>query len=288
MRTYLLASLLLACAFPALAQTNPEPLHTERTRFLRWAYQDLGALGSEIVTPKFAAYAGGAAAFTLGTAWLDDDGVRQAQSLYGQNDTYKEVLLFLDDAGGPPMTQITLGLAAGSLLIPNTKFQDAAMTSLQTLIYAGLTGYALKGIIGRARPEDGPRDPETNVLLDLADPYAFFETTGKNPFTDGNSSYPSGHAISSFGIITVWASYYPHPLTYALYVIPAGAVLNRMSVDKHWPTDIVVGAAIGVGTARFLVNRHKAIQRGDVASNGDPSGWDFDMVPTSARLTYTF
>jgi undecaprenyl-diphosphatase len=275
--------LALCIALPAAAQTAPptplaEPTSADTSplRFARWAYQDLGALGGEIATPRFGAYAAGATAFTLGLAWLDDDGVRQAQSLYGdEGNLYRDILTELDDAGGPPMTLLTLGLAGGALVVPNTTFQDAAFTAAQTLVYAGLTGYAMKGILGRARPEDA--EP-------MADPYAFFETTGKNPFSsEGNSSFPSGHAISSFGIVTVWATYYPHPLTYALYLIPTGAVLNRMSIEKHWPTDIVVGAAIGVGIGRFLAVRHQRLQRGETA---DASRLGFRVGPGSAALTY--
>jgi hypothetical protein len=77
-----------------------------------------------------------------------------------------------------------------------------------------------------------------------------------------------------------------YPFLYALYIAPTGAVLNRMSVRKHWPTDIVVGAAIGVGIGRFLAKRHMAYQRGETAGSG--GAVDVQMGLNSARLTYTF
>lgn len=141
-----------------------------------------------------------------------------------------------------------IALAGGALVTNNIKFQDAAFTSLQTLVYAGLIGYGLKGILGRARPE----------WTTPYDPYAFFDRTGKNPFShDGNSSYPSGHAIAAFGIITPWVLYYPSPFTYALYALPVGTSLSRLAVEKHWATDLVVGAAIGVAMGRWLTHRHR-------------------------------
>ena len=132
-----------------------------------------------------------------------------------------------------------------------TRFQDAAVTSLQTLVYAGLLGYVFKGIFGRARPEVSD------------DPYDFFATTGKNPFSaEGNSSYPSGHAIASFGIVAPWSVYYPNVFTYGLYVLPVGTALSRLAVDKHWATDLAVGATIGVLMGRYLAHRHLDRQYG--------------------------
>jgi membrane-associated phospholipid phosphatase len=134
------------------------------------------------------------------------------------------------------------------MLTNNIKFQDAAFTSLQTLLYAGVLGYLLKGIFGRARPEWTNPD----------DPYAFFDRTGTNPLShEGNSSYPSGHAIASFGIITPWVLYYPSPFTYALYIIPTGTAFSRLATEKHWATDLAVGTVIGVAMGRWLTHRHQ-------------------------------
>lgn len=274
-------ALCICTAAPAFAQqpgADGPYRETDRARFLRWAYQDLGALGQEITTPRFAVYTAGALGYTLGAAWADDDILLEVEGFKQDSKAATDILDTLDDFGGPAINYPVFGLAAVSLVTNNTKFQDAAMTSLQTLVYAGLTGYALKGIIGRARPEFGE---------DVGDPYAFFETTGKNPFSDeGNSSYPSGHAISSFGIITAWVVYYPSPLTYALYLIPTGTVINRLAVRKHWPTDIVVGAALGIGMGRFLARRHQRIQSGeDRASRHDI---DLNVGLNTAALTYRF
>jgi membrane-associated phospholipid phosphatase len=221
---------------------------TSRVRFVHWMYEDLGALAKATATPKTGLFILGTAGATAGLAALDDDAQDGIHEVY--HGTFKEVLEVADYLGGPKINIPVFVAAGGSLLTNDTKLQDAAFTSFQTLVYAGLLGYALKGIFGRSRPE----------VTD--DPYAFFATTGKNPFTaEGNSSYPSGHAIAAFGIVTPWVLYYPGPVTYALYVLPAGTVLSRMARDKHWATDIAVGATIGVLMGRFLTNRHKGLQQ---------------------------
>lgn len=219
---------------------------SSRARVFRWLVNDIGALGKAVFTPRFALYAAGTLGGTFALAWSDDDLTDVMNDLYVG--TARDVFDAMYYMGGPHINLPVVALAGGSMLTNNIKFQDAAFTSLQTLVYAGLLGYALKGIFGRARPEN----------TDPYDPYAFFETTGMNPFSgEGNSSYPSGHAISAFGILTPWVLYYPNPLTYGLYVIPTGAALSRVAVDKHWPTDLVVGAAIGIAMGRWLTKRHR-------------------------------
>ena len=223
---------------------------SSRARVFRWMYQDIGALAKNIATPEFALYAGGTMAGTFGLAWLDDDIGDAVESIY--HGTFKDALDVADYLGGPMINIPVVALAGGSLLTSNVKLQDAAFTSLQTLIYAGLIGYGLKGLFGRERPEWSD------------DTYAFFSRTGKNPFShEGNSSFPGGHAIAAFGIITPWVIYYPSPVTYALYALPIATGLSRIALDKHWATDILVGGLIGVSMGRWLSRRHQTKQRAD-------------------------
>ena len=241
--------------YPVATDTLEDPLYrTEastaaedygRGRVFRWMYEDVGALGKAVATPRMLLYSAGAMGATLGLAWVDDDIIDASQDL--ADGSAREVLDVVDYLGGPMINGPVVLLAGTSLLTGNEKFQDAAFTSLQTLLYAGLIGYALKGIVGRARPEW------------TDDPYKFFETTGKNPFShEGNSSFPAGHAISSFGIVTPWVMYYPNAFTYGLYALPVGTAVSRAVRKKHWPTDLVVGATIGVAMGRWLSKRHMA------------------------------
>lgn len=219
---------------------------SSRLRIFRWMGEDIVALGRTVLTPRFALYTAGTMGGTLALAWSDDEVTEAMHDVY--TGEARNVLEVLDYLGGPKINLPVFVLAGGAMITNNIKFQDAAFTSLQTLVYAGLIGYGLKGILGRARPE----------WTDPYDPYAFFDRTGKNPFShEGNSSYPSGHAIAAFGIITPWVLYYPSPFTYALYVLPVGTSLSRLALDKHWATDLVVGAAIGISMGRWLTHRHR-------------------------------
>lgn len=257
---------------PVLVRQEDEGERRSRTRVLRWMYEDLGGLARHVATPRFALYAAGAVGFTFGMAWLDDEALDLMQD--ANTGIVHDFFLVVDTLGGPIINVPVVAAAGISLLTKNERFQDAAWTSLQTLIYAGGLGYVLKGIFGRDRP----------IWTD--DPYAFFSRTGMNPVVaEGNSSFPSGHAISSFGIITPWVLYYPSPFTYALYIIPAGTTLSRVSHLRHWPTDVVVGTVIGITMARWLTARHKRQQMGAPPPQIELSTSDHGP---GLKLTYRF
>ena len=65
-----------------------------------------------------------------------------------------------------------------------------------------------------------------------------------------DASFPSGHAASSFAAATSLATFYPRasPL---LFVLATGVALSRVHLGHHFPSDVTVGALLGVasGTA---------------------------------------
>ena len=206
-----------------------------RTRFVQWTYQDAAALMQQVgrKTPTIAL----SSVFLVSGAFVD------TPVLHGVQEGYRgEFASFLDhtnELGGPRALPVVAGIFASSLLTDNTRFQDAAFTSLQSLLYAGAMTRSLKLVAGRFRPED-----------DLG-AYQF------SPFTGENASFPSGHTTAAFAIVTPWVLYYPNPVTYGLFVVASGTAVARIAHDKHWPTDVLAGAAIGFFTACYLTRRHQ-------------------------------
>ena len=97
---------------------------------------------------------------------------------------------------------------------------------------AGLCSYAIKELVGRKRPIDSPNDA------------AAFD-----PFSH-HDSFPSGHATMAFAAAAAldretssrWVPAIGYPL--------AGLVAwSRLHDHKHWPSDVVAGAAVGFGVA---------------------------------------
>ena len=70
-------------------------------------------------------------------------------------------------------------------------------------------------------------------------------------------SFPSGHATSVFAVATALAAFYPR-LTWLLYV-PAGAIaLGRVYLERHYASDVMAGAMIGVLVASAVVRHFPA------------------------------
>ncbi len=64
-------------------------------------------------------------------------------------------------------------------------------------------------------------------------------------------AFPSGHATFAFALAAVVAYYYPK--TSILFFLAALAIgFGRVAAGLHWPTDILAGAVVGVGTTLIL------------------------------------
>ena len=66
-----------------------------------------------------------------------------------------------------------------------------------------------------------------------------------------DASFPSGHSASSFAAATALATFYPKaaPLTFGL---ATGVAASRVHLGHHFPSDVIVGSLIGIGTGTLI------------------------------------
>lgn len=60
-----------------------------------------------------------------------------------------------------------------------------------------------------------------------------------------NSSFPSGHASGIFGISYIVSRRYPETRIY-MYSLATVVAISRVYLGRHYPTDVIAGAALGI------------------------------------------
>jgi membrane-associated phospholipid phosphatase len=71
------------------------------------------------------------------------------------------------------------------------------------------------------------------------------------------SSFPSTHSMIAWSSASVIASEYPGPLTQiAAYGLATGVSLTRVLGRQHFPSDVLVGSAVGWLVGRYVYRKH--------------------------------
>ena len=110
-----------------------------------------------------------------------------------------------------------------------------------SLIATGIITTSLKYSVGRYRPD------ETAATW-----YA-------QPFS-GHISFPSGHTTQAFALAAVISGHYSQPWVRVTSFAIAGCVgLARIQLNKHYASDVVLGALVGtaVGGTIVTLNEHR-------------------------------
>jgi membrane-associated phospholipid phosphatase len=118
-----------------------------------------------------------------------------------------------------------LGTAAKS-----ERFRETGLLGFEALIDTTIVETVLKTVTHRARPLEG---------------------NGEGHFWDNkgsvlNASFPSGHAINAFALASVVAhQYHTWPVRLVAYGLASTVVGARLAARRHFPGDVVAGAAMG-------------------------------------------
>lgn len=128
------------------------------------------------------------------------------------------------------------GLVAGTLIAgvisDNDKIQHNGYEAFLNLALDAAAQEVLKVAVNRTRPAD--RYPD--------EVFVSSPTHGK--------SFPSGHASLAFcTAATLSLDYHKWYITVPAYVWASSVGYSRMYLGKHYPSDVLAGAAVGIGTA---------------------------------------
>jgi hypothetical protein len=131
-----------------------------------------------------------------------------------------------DFYGGPSgQWPLAIGWWAIGHFSHNAAGADAGRDLLRAQISAASWTYLIKVATNRQRPNGDPR------------------------------AFPSGHTSATFATATVLQQHYGWKVGVPFYLLGVYAGASRVTAEKHWTSDVVFGAAVGVASGYTVTRR---------------------------------
>lgn len=143
-----------------------------------------------------------------------------------------------------------IGLTGTSFLLGHIRHDDqlseAGLLSGEAALNAAAVAFALKEVAQRQRP---------------------YQANGHGNFFAGGSSFPSMHSTIAWSVAGVWAHEYPGWFSQiAAYGLASAITMTRVTAKQHFPSDVIIGSALGWYFARQVYRAHHDPELGG-------SGW---------------
>jgi membrane-associated phospholipid phosphatase len=239
----LLALGILLHAGPAPAQIAPAPSAAQAAQ-----PDTTPKVPARFFTRRDAYTAAAFAATTVAMLPLD---VRIARGL---QDSTRQASRFLHNAtrgfntlGDPGAIVISFGAYALGRVAHQDRLADIGLHTTEAIAFASTVTYLVKGTAGRARPNQNVRRSSDFRI-------------GSGFGSNSRSSFPSGHTTAAFAAASAVTEELAHsrpgsqwvvgPVLYGAAALVGGA---RMYDNKHWASDVVLGAAVGTFSGWKLV-----------------------------------
>jgi len=198
-------------------------------------------------------------AITGGVLLLDKPISRSAVDWRQKSSTMVNTSKFVTRFGGPYEVYTLAALGAYGFIFKNEKIKTTTLLATQAYMTSFVIFEAAKFLSGRQRPYN--YNPETNSNSTLwHGPFYQFkkDANGNKPNTYSYTSFPSGHTTLAFAAATVYAmEYSDRP---AIKILSYGAAsligLSRITENKHWASDVLIGGILGHLIGRQVVNNY--------------------------------
>lgn len=166
-----------------------------------------------------------------GVLMVTTDKVAREMILRNQNETFKSFSKVMYPFGNRLPPVLLAGLYATSLVTKNRRLEHATLSATKSLAISTILYTSSKALIRRQRPT------RTDDPLNFVAPFT------KKGFT----SFPSGHANTAFSVATAFALQYKDVkwVPWVAYSLASLTALSRLYDDRHWVSDVVIGASVG-------------------------------------------
>jgi membrane-associated phospholipid phosphatase len=199
---------------------------------------------------------------------------------------------FVRTVATPGSYYIGVSMYAVGRLSKDEKLADLGLHGTEALVAGELVAVAIKGLVGRQRPSLLPRNSGS---------YGF----GRG-FAQGENfrSFPSGHATSAFAAAAAVSSetsrWWPETRWIIGPLLYTGAALtgvSRMYNNRHWMSDVLIGAGVGTFAGLKVVRYHHShpgnrldrwLLKGSLSPTPDGGhALRWSIAPAPASFTFT-
>ena len=142
----------------------------------------------------------------------------------------------ISDYGAYSMGAGAGGLYFLGLLTHNDHQRETGFLAGESAVDALVAVEAIKYATGRQRP---------------------FQGAGYGHFLSGGTSFPSEHSAGAWAIAGIVAHEYPSPfMKFLAYGMATMVSTTRITAKQHFPSDVLIGSAIGYLTSEYIYHRH--------------------------------
>jgi membrane-associated phospholipid phosphatase len=189
-----------------------------------------------------------------GVASLADQSMRDATRAAGpqNSDLVHGVAEYGDLFGQPISLSLAWVMYGGGLYAKRPALAKAGFRAVETITVSGGVTWLLKQVFGRARPDVAPNDPGDWEL-----------GRGFGKLDGDYLSMPSGHTTAAFAFATAVtrsvareAPQHARWVGLVTYGSATATAYARIYKDRHWLSDVVVGAGIGTVTGLAIDRWH--------------------------------
>lgn len=181
------------------------------------------------------------------TLYIFDDEIRQVfQENKNDNLDFASKYVFEPLGSGLYPAALFGGFYIYGLTAKNKLARQIALGGTQAFVMAAVSSQVLKHIFHRHRPsQDSPPNP-----------YLW-----EGPFNGWDyTAFPSGHTTAAFAIASMMSKVYKDRIWVGIlsYSLATGVGLSRVYNNVHWPTDVLIGAALGyaIGQTVYSIMSH--------------------------------
>ncbi len=129
-------------------------------------------------------------------------------------------------------------LYLSGLIFKNQSIQYTGLQGFKALVIGGGIAEVLKIVVERERPWQN------------SNPYIFHGLYKPKVY----SSFPSGHTFDAFAMATVISQQLKNKWwNVPIYAVATGVGLSRLYDNKHWASDVMMGAAIGYCVGKVVM-----------------------------------